>query len=320
MYLCINSHHKLLHYIDFYIVSNIIRRARNFSTLKKPNNDDETAMLEKKPTNKISTNLLQPLLSSLWIFCLCLNIAYAEINDAEKELIKTIEHSGKLKLVYHGLIDQNPPLAPIQKVEAHSKFFYITPGVVSPSIQSVFLLEHTKIRKNETVLDIGSGSGIQSIFAADHAKKVVATDLSWAAVHNTQFNVDDHNVGHIVNVRQGDLFSAISPGEKFDVIIFNIDYPEDRKTEGLWRVHERFFKEVGQYLNPQGRIYYQAGWLRNVAKIHRMAKQNKLKVVKMDMISTIHLNRDPIVFLIIKNPHLNIDKNIAESVSIHNIK
>jgi len=273
-----------------------------------------------KPLSNIKTIQLQDFILGLLLLFFVLTDGHAVDIDADKELIKTIEHSGNLKLVYHGLMDQPPPLAPIQKVEAHTKIFYITPGVVSPSIQSVFLLEHTKIQKGEEVLDIGSGSGIQSIFAADKAERVVSTDLSWAAVHNTKKNVEYHKVENIVDVRQGDLFSSISPDEKFDVIIFNIDYPEDKKTEGLWRVHERFFQEVNQYLKPKGRIYYQAGWLRNVGKIHNLLLKNKLKAVKMDMISTIYLNRDPIVFLIIKNPHLKTDRGFDGTVPIHNIK
>jgi len=275
-------------------------------------------------TNRLNIqikSILPPyFLLGLLIFILSLSYSHAKDIDAEKALVKTIEHSGNFKLAYHGLIDQIPPLAPIQKVEAHTKFFYISPGVVSPSIQSVFLLEHTKIKKDEVVLDIGSGSGIQSIFAAALAKKVVATDLSWAAVHNTRKNVEHHEVQDIVDVRQGDLFSSISPSEKFDVIIFNIDYPENKKNEGLWKVHERFFKEVNQYLKPEGRIYYQAGWLRNVGKIHHLLLKNKLKAIKMNMTSTIYLNRDPIVFLIIKNPHLNRDKDFKVNIPIHNIK
>jgi len=264
--------------------------------------------------------LSQYILFGFTIFCLFFSISHARDLDADKTLIKTIEHSGNLKLIYHGLIDQPPPLAPIQKVEAHTKFFYVTPGVVSPSIQSVFLLEHTKIQKDEVVLDIGSGSGIQSIFAADVAKKVIATDLSWPAVRNTEKNVEYHKVQDIVDVRQGDLFSAISPNEKFDVILFNIDYPENKQTEGLWKVHERFFNEVNQYLKPHGRIYYQTGRLRNVTRTYNLLRKNKLRAIKMDMATTLYLNKDPIVFLIIKNPTFNSRKGINPGMAIHNIK
>ena len=273
-----------------------------------------------KQINKIIPIHLQYILLGIAIFCFNLNHSFAVDIDADKEIVKTIEHSGKLKLAYHGFIDQTPPLAPLQKVEAHTKFFYVTPGVVSPSIQSVFLLEHTIIEKNDVVLDIGSGSGIQSIFASDVAKKVVATDLSWAAVRNTEKNVEYHNVQDIVDIRQGDLFSSISPKEQFDVILFNIDYPENKATEGLWKVHERFFNEVNQYLKPQGRIYYQTGRLRNITRTYSLLRKNKLRAIKMDMATTLYLNKDPIVLLIIKNPNFNPNIGVNRGMTIHNLK
>jgi len=276
--------------------------------------------MDHERINKISSNQLKCILFGIIFFCLYLNDSYAVDIDADKEIVKTIEHSGNLKLAYHGLIDQTPPLAPLQKVEAHNKFFYVTPGVVSPSIQSVFLLEHTIIEKNDVVLDIGSGSGIQSIFASDHAKKIVATDLSWAAVRNTEKNVEYHKVQDIVDVRQGDLFSSISPKEQFDVILFNIDYPENKKTEGLWKVHERFFNEVNQYLKPQGRIYYQTGRLRNISRTYNLLRKNKLRAIKMDMATTLYLNKDPIVLLIIKNPNYNPNVGVNRGMKIHNLK
>ncbi len=213
-----------------------------------------------------------------------------------------IHHPGKLDLIYMGYQDRDPPLAPLRKVKAYYKYFYVLPYVVVPSIQSVFLLEHTTIRKGEEVLDIGSGSGIQAIFAAEKAKRVVATDLNFAAVENTRFNAEGHGVSHIVEVRQGDLFSPIRPDEKFDVIIFNIDYPYDENTLGLWKVHERFFREVRQYMKPNGRIYYQAGLITNIPKIYTMVRDNKLRIMKMDMVAALLHNREPIVFLITRDP------------------
>ncbi len=81
-------------------------------------------------------------------------------------------HQGSLDLTYFGLIERDPPLAPMQKVRANNKFFYVLPDVVAPSIQSIFLLENTTINFGEDVLDIGAGSGIQAIFAAQKANFV----------------------------------------------------------------------------------------------------------------------------------------------------
>lgn len=228
--------------------------------------------------------------------------AFSALRDFYPENEQIINHPGKLDLIYQGYQMREPPLAPLRKVKAHYKYFYVLPYVVTPSIQSIFLLEHTTIREGEEVLDIGSGSGIQAIFAAEKAERVVATDLSFAAAENTRFNAEGHGVAHKVDSRQGDLFSSISPEEKFDVVIFNIDYPYDQKTQGLWKVHERFFREVKTYMKPNARIYYQAGLISNIPKIYSMVFQNKLRIMKMHMANALLHNREPIVFVIMQDP------------------
>jgi len=219
---------------------------------------------------------------------------------------QVVDIPGNIDLVYFGEQPRDPPLAPLQKVRVNNKFFYVYPGVVIPSIQSMFLLENTTIRAGEDVLDIGSGSGIQAIFAAQQARSVVATDLSVDAVENTKFNVKGHKLEKIIDSRQGDLFGPISTDEKFDVIIFNIDYPYDVKSQGLWKVHERFFDEVKTYLKPGGRIYYQAGLIANIPKIYSMIAKNKLRIMKMNMYSALQHNREPLFMMIIPDP-LQID-------------
>lgn len=219
----------------------------------------------------------------------------------QKTIYPPIEHPGNYELVYMEFIDRTPPLLPVRKVKAHYKYFYVNPGVVTPSIQSVYLLEHLIINKGETVLDIGTGTGIQAIFAAETASKVVATDLYQRAVDNAAFNIKGHNVGHIVEARKGDLFGPVKDGETFDVIINNIDYPWNEESSGLWKVHERFFREVSNYLNPNGRIYYQSGWIYNIPKIYDMVKRNGLKIMKIDMVAAPNHDREPMVFLIMKD-------------------
>ncbi len=223
-----------------------------------------------------------------------------------------IPHPGKYELVYFGVQQTDPP---VFTIKAHYKYFHIFADVVFPSsvavipsIQSVFLLEHSKINLNEDVLDIGTGIGIQAIFAAETARRVVATDISPDAVRNARFNVKNHQVEDKVEVRLGDLFAPIKPKETFDVILFNINYPYDEKTQGLWSVHQRFFDNVGHYLKPGGRIYYQAGLIKNIPKIQKMIENNKLRIIKMDMVSAFGVSqshhREPIVFLIQRDPNL----------------
>jgi len=214
-----------------------------------------------------------------------------------------IEHPGKLELIYYGYQLNNPSQ---YKVIAAGKEFFITKTTVVPSIQSVFLLENTEIHDGDEVLDIGTGAGIQAIFAAEKASKVVATDLNQDAVDDTIYNAKFHNLEHKIEARQGDLFGPVKEGEKFDVIIFNIDYPYNEKGSALWEVHERFFREVKKYMKPHATIYYQAGWLWNIPKIVNMIESNDLFILRMNMVNAFKMNRQPIVFTIQEHPNLEL--------------
>jgi len=218
----------------------------------------------------------------------------------QKTVYLPIVHPGKFDLIYMEFVDQPIPLLPMRKVKAHYKYFYVFPSVTVPSVQSIYFLEHINVNPGETVLDLGTGSGIQAIFAAEKASRVVATDLYQYAADNAAFNANGHGVSHIVETRAGDLFAPIKKGETFDVIINNIDYPWDEGSQGLWKVHERFFREVQTYLNPMGRIYYQSGWIYNIPKIQKMADDNGLRIIKMDMVNAIDHDREPIVYLIMR--------------------
>lgn len=81
-------------------------------------------------------------------------------------------------------------------------------------------LEKT-VQLNDTVIDVGTGSGVLSIAAAlKGAKKVTALDLDDVAVTAATQNVALNNVAHIVSVQQNDLLQGFS--KKVDGIVANI--------------------------------------------------------------------------------------------------
>lgn len=213
----------------------------------------------------------------------------------------TIKHPGKYKLVHHAVATDLPGY---KMAVVDGREFAVTGDVVIPSVQSVYFLSHFKINRGETVLDIGTGSGIQAIFASDRASHVVATDISPLAVGVAKYNVRRNSRAQRIEVRESDLFSAIKDTEKFDVILFNIDYPFSKETQGLWKVHERFFSEVLKYLKPGGRIYYQSGLIENIQIVHQMIKKNEMTILSMRMDAALHEARVPIVYTIKRNADL----------------
>ena len=80
------------------------------------------------------------------------------------------------------------------------------------------LLEMTVREQVDSALDVGCGCGIQALYLATHARRVVATDLSSRACALTQFNAALNEA--VIDVREGSLFEPVE-GETFDLIVTN---------------------------------------------------------------------------------------------------
>ena len=192
-----------------------------------------------------------------------------------------IEHPGSYELINMGDIDLNGERVRVTK--AHDKIFYSFIQTNGPSFYSTYLLEHTEVKKGESVLDMGTGSGIQAIFAAENAGRVLATDITERTLENTILNARYHGVSDKIAVRKSDLFDDIKPEEKFDVIIVNIPFPWYDESEENWKLLERFFRDTGKHLNPHGRIYFLGGILDNLPRTHKIIEKNRLKIMHVNM-------------------------------------
>lgn len=79
------------------------------------------------------------------------------------------------------------------------------------------------IQPNDTVIDVGSGSGILSIAAKLlHAKHVYSYDLDQVAVNSTINNRDLNNFTDSITVKQNDLLKNVQHDGKIDVVVANI--------------------------------------------------------------------------------------------------
>ncbi len=137
-------------------------------------------------------------------------------------------------------------------------------GVFPP--QSAFSRSSKKLRtifgnlKNKIVLDIGTGTGIQSIQAAKMgAKRVLACDINSEVVKCAKSNIKLNNLAHKITIFKSDLFKSI-PKQKFDLIIANlpiVDFPTS-DVVGLslydpgFVLHKRLFKQIHNYLKTTG--------------------------------------------------------------------
>lgn len=147
--------------------------------------------------------------------------------------------------------------------------FEVHAGVFPPThFQSTGIFtRHLPYRRGGSFLEIGCGAGVTSVMAAlSGCARVVAADISAAAVRNTQANVLLHGVADRVSARHGDLFDVLQPGERFDQIFWNSNFvfvPEDYVFEkpilqafcdAGYLAHRRFLHEASQYLTPDGQL------------------------------------------------------------------
>ncbi len=184
-----------------------------------------------------------------------------------------------------------------KKIKIYNKTFILLPGVFSPrgTLTSTFLAKNLGVREGDYVLDLGTGCGIQAIFAAEKAKKVIATDINIRAVQCAKINAKINNVADKIEVRHGNLFEPVK-GEKFDLIIFSPPYiPGKPKNyfEYAWfcgekyEVIKEFFKEVKRYLKPNGRVRMIYSNISDINLLFNILKKNKLKWYVVTYMKTI---------------------------------
>jgi methylase of polypeptide subunit release factors len=97
-----------------------------------------------------------------------------------------------------------------------------------------------------TVLDLGTGCGIQALHASRHAGRVVATDISERALDYARLNALLNGIGNI-EFRLGSLFEPVR-GEKFDHIVSNPPFVITPRTEGVPEYEYRDGGMVGDAL------------------------------------------------------------------------
>ncbi|HVP78657.1 MAG TPA: 50S ribosomal protein L11 methyltransferase [Thermodesulfobacteriota bacterium] len=125
-----------------------------------------------------------------------------------------------------------PPWSRIRLKKGQSSID-ITPGMAfgtgthATTLLSIQALEESLKKKELSVLDVGTGSGILSVLAAKAgAKEVWGIDTDGVAVENARENVEKNRVSSIVRIRKGSIGKL---HKKFDVVVANIDLKSLRR-------------------------------------------------------------------------------------------
>lgn len=181
------------------------------------------------------------------------------------------------------------------EIKALDAKIVVMPHVYIPFDQSVIDLvaDNLVVEPDETVLDLGTGTGVLAFVAArKEPKQVVATDILDNAVKNTRLNAERLDLGRIVDVREaGDLFDPVQE-ERFDVIIFNPPWIlGDAKTLYDHAIYDagqgtatRFIQQAGSHLTGKGRIYLlysdisESTGERSISKLKEMIEESGLYI------------------------------------------
>ncbi|MBM4036696.1 MAG: methyltransferase [Planctomycetes bacterium] len=177
-----------------------------------------------------------------------------------------------------------------RRVRVLGRTFRVTSSVFNPKLflTSRFMARHLELRPSDSVLDMGTGSGIHAVVAAATAARVVAVDINPEAVRCARENAEANGVGDRVVVLEGDLFAPLSgfvlrpsgracpgagdaedraearttDGARFDVILISPPYLDGPVRSLLdhamfdpgRELHRRFFAEAKAFLAPGGRV------------------------------------------------------------------
>jgi release factor glutamine methyltransferase len=180
--------------------------------------------------------------------------------------------------------------SPSKKVYFRDYVFHVYENVYEPADDSFLFAENLAVKKDEVVLDIGTGCGILGIIAAGKAAEVVMVDVNPYAVRCAKENAKLNGVLDKMFFVQGDLFAPINAEEKFDEILFNAPYLPSKPSEDkswlarAWaggatgrQVIDRFICEAPEYLKENGCILLMQSTLSNVNETLRRFRKSGLR-------------------------------------------
>ena len=140
----------------------------------------------------------------------------------------------------------------------------IDDNVYIPAEDSYLLADNLEIKQGQSVLEIGTGSGIVAMYASRLTDNITVTDINFDACELARKNFEDNGIENI-EILFGNLFEPVK-NIKFDVILFNTPYLPTEEDEVLddtinyafdgglngRKVIDLFLNEVGNHLNDNG--------------------------------------------------------------------
>lgn len=137
-------------------------------------------------------------------------------------------------------------------------------GVHPPLWEDSKILAHVvdaETQPNMSVLDLGTGSGIQGVVAALRGAFVLSSDVCPRAVQTARWNAERYQVEKKLEARESDCFQRIP--EKFDRIFFNPPHLwfdsenilDHTITDPHYVLLQRFLVDARNHIEEDGKIF-----------------------------------------------------------------
>lgn len=173
-----------------------------------------------------------------------------------------------------------------RKYNYENSFVLVHPDVFPPQLtfSTKMLLDFIKpiTLQNKSLLELGCGSGIISIYAANKGAIVTATDINVTALEYLKKSVEENKVA--LEVLESNLFEKLE-NKKFDYIIINPPYyPKNPKSvkEKAWFCGENFdyfemlFMQLPKFLSDINQTYMILSEDCELEKIKAIALKNEI--------------------------------------------
>ena len=164
--------------------------------------------------------------------------------------------------------------------------------IYEPGEDSYLLQKYVdQYSKVDSVLDMGTGTGIQGLTASKYATNVLSVDVNPEAVKQTKTLIEIEKKKNI-KILESDLFSKI-PKQKFDLIIFNPPYlPKHKHVDNIALVSGKrgvdttlkFMDNVNEYLTTNGKILLITSSLASQSLLDESIKTNLLEKKELEKI------------------------------------
>ncbi len=180
---------------------------------------------------------------------------------------------------------------PLQYITGHQEFFgldfWVTPDVLIPRPETELIVEAALERttaSDRLIVDVGTGSGCLAVTLAVHLPhvRVLALDISPAALAVARRNAERHGVRERIEFLVSDLFSALeerTPPPVADVIVSNPPYISESEFPRLPRevrdyeprralvagreascIQRRLLAQSPKFLKPGGYLICEMGY------------------------------------------------------------